>query len=55
MVKQKKGQGTEKGFLTIILFIVLFAIAIMIIWWMSSGSENTNVVLNKISNIFAGR
>jgi len=57
MVKWKKGGVTEEGWFRVILFIILFAIAIMIIFWMRSGSENTDVVLavidNKISNIFA--
>jgi len=52
MIKRKRGVATEKGFLTIILFIILFAIAVGIIFWMRSGSENTNAVIAAIENLF---
>lgn len=51
MVKGKRGQ-VERGLWIIIAFVLLFAIALIIIYMAQRGPENIKAVLEAISNIF---
>jgi hypothetical protein len=53
MVRWKKGVATEHGMFWLMMFVILFALAIFIIYMGRSGPENTNLVLAAIKNMFA--
>lgn len=56
MIKGKKGEGegTSKGWMTLLMVLLLMVVAYIVISMGSSGPSNTQAAIETISNIGVG-